>query len=309
MNISQIDLNLLLVLHVVLEERSATRAAQRLRVTQSAVSNALGRLRDLFADPLVVRHARGLSPTPRARALQGQLADLVRGMQNLFGIEATFEPSTTRREFVVACADYYGMVILPQVVELLKARAPSATLRVVPLERLSQGGGLAEDIDVHLGMPPSIPAGCSSRDLFSDRFVCLVPRTRRVQYFARERTRPLRPSVMTLKEYTRGTHVRVRVLDVQRDPIDQALAQRGLARNIAVTVPHFSMAPLLVVQNGYIATLSRRLAEVYAEMLPLALREPPLQLGMSPAQMVWHQRTERDPGALFFRQLIQEAAG
>src|SRR6185369_15646321 len=97
-NLSSIDLNLLWVLHAVLEERSATRAARRLHVTQSAVSNALGRLRELFDDPLLVRHARGLSPTPRARALQPRLLSVMRELGAIVAPEAAFDPKATARE-------------------------------------------------------------------------------------------------------------------------------------------------------------------------------------------------------------------
>src|SRR5215510_8673173 len=117
-NLSAIDLNLFLVLHAVLEERSATRAARRLHVTQSAVSNALSRLRELLHDPLVVRHSRGLAPTPHASTLRPLLARLVQDATSLFELPAGFEPAASRREFRIACADYCSVVILPRLFEL-----------------------------------------------------------------------------------------------------------------------------------------------------------------------------------------------
>jgi DNA-binding transcriptional LysR family regulator len=113
---------------------------------------------------------------------------------------------------------------------------------------------------------------------------------------------------MSLREYRHARHVRVQVLDRTRDPIDLSLAKRGITRDIALTVPHFSLAPWVVLQTGYVATLSARLAARYVEYLPLALRTPPLAIGSRPIRMFWHPRTDRDPAAQFFRGLIAEAS-
>lgn len=294
LNIASIDLNLLLILHTLLRERSATKAAKKLGVTQSAVSNALSRLRAAFHDPLLVRHARGLTPTPRAEALAPTLSAIIAGVETLLEPAPSFDPSTTR-EFTLACADYYGVVVLPPLTALLRARAPNARLRLVSLEQLVQSGGLANDIDVHVGRPPEIPAGCLKQTLFHERFVCLTRREGR-------------PSKFGVREYAEARHVRVQVLDRTRDPIDVGLAKRGVTRNIALTVPHFSLAPWAVLHTGYVATLSAGLAARYVEHLPLAVRTPPITLAPRPVEMIWHRRTDQDPAARFFRALIAEAS-
>lgn len=296
-NISSIDLNLLVVLHAVLETESVTLAAKRLHVTQSAVSNALARLRDLFHDPLVVRHSRGVTPTSRARALAPQLAALVRDVGGMLGGER-FDAATTTREFTLACADYYGVVLLPRLIDRLRDQAPHATLRLVPLEALSTAGGLAHDIDVHVGMPHRVPPACLAQPMFDDRFVCLSRRAGR-----RSRGR------FTVAEYVKAAHVRVQVLDNARDPIDLALAKLGHARTIALTVPHFSVVPLVVAETGLVATLSRRLAETYAPLLDLELRDPPVDLSRRAVQMIWHRRSDADEGARWFRRLVSDVAG
>jgi DNA-binding transcriptional LysR family regulator len=294
-NISAIDLNLLLVLHVLLRERSATRAAKRLGVTQSAVSNALARLREVFGDPLLVRHARGLTPTPRAEALGPQLAALVAGASALLEPTPSFDPATSTRTFTLACVDYYGVVVVPPLTELLHARAPHTRLHQVSIDRLARGEGLAGDVDVHVGSPPKVPSGCLVQPLFDESLVCLTPRDGR-------------PIKMGLREYCAARHVRVQVLDQARDPIDVGLAKLGRARDIALTVPHFSLAPWAVLRTGYVATLSARLAARYAEFLPLALRTPPVDMGTRSIRMFWHPRTDQDPGARFFRSLVAEAS-
>lgn len=295
-NIEQLDLNLLRVLQVVLAEKSATRAAKRLHVTQSAVSNALGRLREALGDPLLVRNARGLSATPRARELEPRLASLMRSLEALLGSEPAFDPGVTTREFTLACADYCTTILGPTLCELLQQRAPRASLRFVPLEQLGHGEGLAGRIDLHLGMPSRVPSGCSAASLFKDSFVCALPR--------RSKAAPRR---LSLKVYLAAEHVRVSVLSSTKDAIDLALAKRGLARRVVLTVPHFSVVPLLV-ERGYVATLSRRLAQAQARYHALALCEPPLALGQRATRMVWHERTDADAGSRFLRQLVRDAA-
>lgn len=296
-NISTVDLNLLKVLHGVLLEKSATRAAKRLHVTQSAVSNALGRLRELFGDALVVRNARGLSPTPRALELQPELDRVMRSLEQLVRGPEAFDATTTSREFKLACADYCITILGVELVELLRERAPGARLRFLTLDRLAEGGGLAGDIDLHLGMPPRVPSGCQSQALFEDQFVCMLKSTNQT---------PARR--LSLKQYLQASHVRVSVLDSDADAIDHLLAKRRLARKVALTVPHFSLIPAIVQRTGYVATLSRRLAETQARSAELSLCEPPLALGKRHTRLIWHQRTDADPGARFLRQLVHEAA-
>lgn len=297
MNIEQLDLNLLRVLQCVLAERSATRAAKRLHVTQSAVSNALARLREAFGDPLVVRSARGLSPTPRGRELSPRLDALLGSLRELLSDDQAFDAATTTREFTLACADYCTAIVGPRLAELLRARAPGARLRFVPLEQLTDSQGLASNVDLHLGMPAKVPAGCSSAVLFEDRFVCLLPR----------RGKPW-PKRLSLRRYLAAEHVRVSVLGSTGDAVDRLLQKRGLARNVVLTVPHFSVVPLIVERTGYVATLSLRLAQTQLRSFDVSYSEPPLSLGKRATRMIWHLRTDRDPGARFLRELVQRAA-
>ena len=296
-NIEQIDLNLLPVLHAVLSERSATGAAKRLHVTQSAVSNALARLRHALGDPLLVRSARGLVPTPRALALQPGLEQIMRSLRSLVSERDTFDPSTTTREFTLACADYCTTILGARLLVLLRTRAPAARLRFLPLEQLAGSDGLSSNIDVHLGMPPRVPSGCRSATLFEDDFICMLKADGKA------------PKKLKLQEYLQAKHIRVSVLNSTSDAIDRALAKRRVSREIALTVPHFSVVPLMVEHGGYIATLSRRLAETQARLFNVTLCEPPLSLGKRSTRMLWHARSEVDPGAKFLRDLVREAAG
>jgi DNA-binding transcriptional LysR family regulator len=292
-NISNLDLNLLLVLHTVLEEGSATRAARRLHVTQSAVSNTLARLRDIFEDELVVRDGHGLTPTPRALELRPRLDALVREARAVLEPPARFDPLTSTREFSLACADYYSTIVVPALVARLHQRAPHVTLRVRTLDDLVADHGLERDTDLHIGMPPKIPSGCQSSVLFQDRFVVLSRRTRAKQ--------PL-----TLERFVVARHVRVSLLGRARDPIDLLLAERGLERSIGLIVPYFSAVPFVVHETGLLATMSLRLAAVYARRLPIDIGDPPIELPQYGVRMVWHRRTNADAAAKFFREVVRE---
>lgn len=294
-NISNVDLNLLLVLHAVLEEGSATRAARRLHVTQSAVSNALSRLRSIFGDALVVRHARGLRPTPRAEALRPRLAALMRDARLVLERPPAFEPATSTREFSLACADYYGSVLVPGLIRRLRERAPHATLRLRTLDDLVGEHGLEQDVDVHVGMPPRLPSGCLSTVLFQDRFVCL---SRPGQLGGKRR--------FSLRAYLAAEHVRVSLLGRMRDPVDRLLEASGKSRRVALIVPYFSVVPFVVQESGLLATLTRRLAEPYAERFPIDLSEPPFELPDYGVRLIWHRRTDADEGARFFRGLVTD---
>lgn len=296
-SLASVDLNLLLVLHAVLDHRSATAAARSLHVTQSAVSNALARLRALLGDPLLVRHGRGLAPTPRALALEPMLADIVRSARAVLASHAPFDPATTTREFTLACGDYYGVVLVPALAARLRERAPRARLRIVTLDQLVRTGGLAVDVDVHVGLPPTVPEGCLDEPLAPERFACLV---RRADAPRRRR--------LSRAEFTSASHVGIRLLDGSRDPTDAILASHGIVRQVALTVPHFAGVPFVVAELGYVATMSRRLCEIYASILPLEVREPPIDVDPRWSTMIWHRRTDADEGARFFRGLVREAA-
>src|SRR5262245_46516959 len=175
-NLAAIDLNLFLVLHTVLEERSATRAASRLHVTQSAVSNALARLRALLGDPLVVRSGRGLVPTPRA----DELFPLLREAMDRLALALDrrgFVPEESTRVFTIALADSYQTCDVPRIARLFSARRPPASWRVVSTDyRVATDGLVSGDVDRTFAPAQSVQPGMRSRPLFEERGALVVRR-------------------------------------------------------------------------------------------------------------------------------------
>src|SRR6185437_3888355 len=157
MNLSNVDVNLFVVLHAVLEEGSATRAAKRLHVTQSAVSNALARLRELVGDPLVVRSGQGLVPTPRAEALAPHIAAAIGELERALEGGTGFAPAKSGRTFVLAAADSYQVRDVPRVAQAFAQHLPHAKLRVVSSDYLAVTNGMATgEIDAAFMPAPAV---------------------------------------------------------------------------------------------------------------------------------------------------------
>src|SRR5262245_25615434 len=299
-NLSAIDLNLFLVLHAVLEERSATRAASRLHVTQSAVSNALARLRQLLGDPLVVRSGRGLVPTPRAE----QLAPLVRDVADRIALALDrrgFVPEETTRTFTIALADSHQAVDVPRIAPLFAARLPRATLRVVSTDYLAATDGLTSgDVDVAFTPAQALQPGMRSRVLFEEHGALVV-----------RRDHPQVRGRMTRELFNALPHIDVHVV-LGRPGTGHRVAQRGwehahVHRRVVLTVPYFMTAAMAAAATDCVAALPDRMADLCVRLLPLKRVEAAFTLPSLTTVMVWHERTDADPGATLFRQIVAQA--
>jgi DNA-binding transcriptional LysR family regulator len=296
-NLTDIDLNLLHVLHTVLAEGSATRAAARLHVTQSAVSNSLARLRRLLGDKLVVRSAGRLVPTPRASALRPLLAGGLERFQAAIAGAESAGLAHTRRRFTLACTDFVALVLVPRLMAAFKERLPHAALRVVSVDYAIAGNGLATgEVDLLVGLPPVLPPGCFSEPAFTDQMACIV---RRDHPTVRDR--------LTLDSFTRLGHVEVALFGLSTG-VDEALARINRTRNVALSISHFGVAPFVVLQTDLVATIPRRLAHVFAASYPLRILAAPVSLPAPSLRQIWHVRSVEDPGTTLLRRLVKDAA-
>lgn len=293
-NLSAIDLNLLLVVSTVLEERSATRAAAQLHVGQSAVSNALKRARDVFGDPLVVREPHGLSPTPFGAALAPRLSAWLDEASRLVARSPPFDPRTTTRTFTLACADAITVTLVPALLRILARRAPRAGLRVLTLDRLIAGDGLARgEVDLLVGMPPEVPPGHDAELVYRDPLRCLVPKG---------------SPRLTLERFASLPHVELALFGENEDTVDRALARRGKHRRVAVSLPHFTAIPLAVLETHGVATLMERVARALARDLPLEVVASPIALPALEVQQLWRRTSGPDDAVSFLREGVLEAA-
>ena len=292
--LSSIDLNLLVVLRALLQERHVTRAASQVGLSQSATSHALSRLRELCKDPLLVRRGRKLELTPRALRL---LPSLERGLSELRSVvtaEPPFEPKTTRKLFTLGMADYAQGVLLTPLLSELEQRAPNVDLSAVTFPNLAELLD-AGAVDLAVVVTGSMPATFSSQKLFSDRFMSMV--------------RSGHPSVkrkLTLDGYLALRHVLVAPGGAPGSIVDTELERRGLKRRVALVVSSFLVAPIVVSETDFISTAPERLARRMAERFALRLIEPPLRLPRFAFSLAWHPRLDHDSAHQWLRSVITE---
>ena len=296
-DITSMDLNLLVVVATVLEEESATRAAARLHVTQSAVSSALRRARDAFDDPLVVRRAHGLTPTARGAALLPGLRAWIEEARRLVSDTASFDPTRTERTFTIACTDAIALVLLPGLVRALEKAAPSAKLRMLTLDRLLADAPLERgECDLLVGTPPVVPPNHRAEAVYEDRLVTLV-----------RRGHPC-GSRLTLHDFASLPHAELALFGRPYDAIDVVLARAGRARTVKFLLPHFAALPLVLAESDAIATVGERVARSFARTHSLRWLATPIALPALSIRQVWHERSSSDPGAVFLRRMVRDVA-
>lgn len=298
-DLAAVDLNLLRVLDVLLAERHVTRAAGRLGLTQSAASHALARLRAQLGDPLLVRGPRGaLVPTARAEALQPVVAHALAELAAVWR-GGGFTPATARRNFHLAAGDYAELVLLPALVARLAALAPGVELfvRTVPEDVAGALASGAVDAVLAPARPRDLTGGCFQRALFDETFTCAV---RAAHPGARGR--------LTLDRFCALDHLLIAPRGTAGGFVDDALAALGRRRRVALAVPHFLIAPLVLAGTDLIATVPRRIATAFAPMVDLALRPPPIELTGFTTHLLWHERAAADPAQRWLRDQIVAVA-
>lgn len=265
-DLTRVDLNLLVVFEALLVERHVGRAAHRLSLSQSATSHALGRLRALFDDPLFVRHPRGIEPTPRARELDQPVALALAQLRQLLRPTDPFDPATLQRTFTIAAHDYALAVLIPAVAATLQRQAPGVNLRCLSMHPSTVINSLDRgELDCALGGFVGVHADRVARlPLFTDRFVGV----------ARRGHPSVQDGKMALTDFAGAAHVLMSPNGADRDHIDDALAKCGLARRVMMTVPNFLAVATMLMTSDLIGVLPERLA-LHATLavfdLPLAL--------------------------------------
>lgn len=298
MNIATLDLNLFVVFEAVMETRSATRAAKRLNLTQSAVSNALARLREALSDPLFLRSGRGLVPTPAAEAMAPLVAEALRRFESLLRPGLGFDPAACTRRFTLSCTDDQEVSDLPRVARRFAEVLPLATLEVVSVHRLLDSHGqLQEDVDLFL-LPMELGApGLRKAPLYTEAS-CFVVR----------KEHPLvRGRVLGAKQFEMLPHVDVHVLrggGVGSQAMERRIREAGLRRQVSLVVPHFLPAALAAATTDAVARLPLRFARHVCGFLPLKLVRPPFELPRYGMGLAWHERTHGDPVLRCFREIV-----
>lgn len=297
MNLRSLDLNLLLVFDAVYGERSISKAAEKLHLSQPTISNALARLRVRLGDPLFERSAHGMAPTPKARKLAEPIRQALNVLERGLRDDDAFDFAQSSREFVVAVEDYGEAVILPGFIRWLSGVAPGIRIRIRP-ESSAQLKAELRDGSVDLALDYFALA-----DDAAYRSKCVLTET--LMTLSR-RDHPAVLERMSLELYLALHHVVLSGPSNARPMIDLALSKRGLQRHIAVTVPHFISMPVMVQATDMICTLPRRMAHLYADNFRLRLHTVPLRIPEFPVYLIWHKSVEADAGHQWFRNHLME---
>ena len=302
-NMSQTDLRsldttALLVFDTLMEEGSVSRTALRLGMTQSAVSHALNRLRNVWHDPLFVRGSGRMEPTQRALALAPGIAAALSELRTLLRREQDFDPETNRRRFVIGMSDYAASVFLPA----LTARCAETmdritflvrhTSRAIGFDMLDRG-----EVECLVGNFPSAPKRMRQQVLFHDRFVCAL---------AAEN--PLACSTLTLEDYLSAQHLHVSLAGEPQGLPDRFLARLGHRRQVALTLGHFLVLPQVLAASSLIATEPRSVVEPFADSYNLKLSKPPFAVEDFAFSTVWLGRSDGDPGLAWLTSLFSSIA-
>jgi DNA-binding transcriptional LysR family regulator len=309
LNFRTLDLNLLRVFDEVMAERSLTRAARNLSLTQPAVSNALRRLRETLGDELVQRSGQGMAPTPRALAIWPAVREALRQLQESL-VPNEFVPGTANTTFVLAMADATAAEVMPGLVETLDQEAPGVSIRVVPLTTRDPRRLLDEETcDLAVGYFPSLladltaseqsgePLPFSQQRLYDGEYVCVM-----------RRDHPLATGPFTLNKFCAARHMLVSFSGRPYGFIDESLATLGRKRHVVLTVNQFFTAGRVVANSNLLTVLPRHFVRVTGIAEQLVLRPLPFDVAPVHVDAVWHRRSQQRSAHVWLRQAVVRAA-
>ena len=309
-NFRTLDLNLLRVFDEVMAERSLTRAARNLSLTQPAVSNALRRLRDALGDELVRRSGQGMEPTPRALVLWPAVREALHQLQHSLA-PSSFEPAEADDTFVLAMADATAAALIPGLVDIVETEAPGISLRVVPLSTRDPRKLLEdESVDLAIGFFPAMVADLTARAQVGKSVAFTHQRLYDGQYVCVMRSgHPLATGPFTLNRFCAARHLLVSFSGRPYGFIDESLAQLKRDRRVVLTVNQFFTAGRVVANSNLLTVLPKHFVSVTGIADELVQRDLPFAVPAVHVDAVWHRRMEHSPAHAWLRHAIGRSAG
>jgi LysR family transcriptional regulator, nod-box dependent transcriptional activator len=301
MHFHKLDLNLLVALDTLLEERSVSRAADRLNLSQSAMSSALSRLRDYFGDELLIPVGRRMEPTALALSLEPPVREILQRIRLTLQTRPTFEPATAQRRFRIMTSDYLVEVLLADVVRELATTAPGVQLQILPSNEISFALFLKGDIDVIIAPDEHVLPDHPRSVLFEETFSCVV--------WAENATVK---DHLTMQEWLTMTHVVVHFGRDQLTIFERWFAEqsvtKGAERRVDVIAPSFGVVPHLVVGTQRVGTMHTRHARLYEKLLPIRVLPPPPEFPIMRETIQWHRHLDTDPAIRWLVDLLKRAS-
>ena len=295
MRLDNFDLNLLVAFEVLLEERSVTRAAKRLNVTQSAMSAALKRLRESFQDELLILHGKKMIPTQHALTLAPEVSTTLMRLKTLIATGTGFDPATSKRKFRIAVTDVIVEMIWRQLIELLEDQAPGVDIHAVPYTPEGTYDDLREaHVDLAVGMLTQHDHSLRSTWLFEGGYV-----------LAMRADHPLAGRQITMDEFLQARHLLVTMSGDAHGFVDSYLDQKGQSRRIAATVNHFSIVPQVLRDSNLIAAVPELISQDCGFVDGLWMGQLPFEVDPTSLYLIWHTRHDRDPGIVWLRNHVE----
>jgi DNA-binding transcriptional LysR family regulator len=293
-----LKLNALVALDALLTECNVTKAARRARLTQSAMSQTLARLRELFGDPLLVRRGRAYVRTPRAEAMVGPLADAIASVERAVQIGMTFDPARAKRIFRVAMTDLHATIVLPPLLRAIARDAPDVRVQAEPMPMSGISDRIvAGEIDLAVGFALGARERLRSESLFDDDFVLLV---RRGHPLSRKRR-------VRLEDYAKHHHLANTPVGFVPRAMSGAATPLGEETRIRGSLPYLLPLAALVRATDLVATVPRRALEARVSLDGIAVLEAPIEMPRVTHAMWWHARFDRDTAHAWLREGVRAA--
>lgn len=308
MNISRMDLNLLVYLDVLLSERNVSRAAARLGITQPAMSNGLRRLRELFDDPLLVRTSKGMQPTERAEALQPAVREALAIIEQTVQPQAEFDPSISTRVFRIMASDYGEATLLPPLLVRLAEEAPGVALDILTPSDVSFADLEQGRVDMAINRFDQMPSSFHQNTIWHDNFSCVFNQQHELaQQFDLEHYLAARHIWVSKTGMGQGVGINPQE-SMRLGRVDEALAELDHERNIVVFTRHYGVAAMIARQPDLVATLPTRLAHTLRDEVGLLVRQAPFMVPPFELKMIWSPLLHHNPGHRWFRRLVMDCA-
>ncbi len=271
-----------------------TDAAKQIGLTQPAASHALARLRRDLEDPIFVRTSAGMRPTPYGIRLTAAVREALQVLRNGLDREQDFEPGSSKRTFNVFMSDFGQLLYLPPLLARLSSEANGITLRVRPLPEKAPHLMLESgEVDLAIGTFTTLISGCMQRRLFQDRYVCVV-----------RKDHPAFEHGMSAEAFRNVPHALADASGYVHELLDRWLARQRVRRNVKLHVPHYLVLPLVIARSDLLAIMASRVAEVFAEIVPLKIMPPPTKVPAYDVKLFWHERFHREPANRWFRDFV-----
>ncbi|MBW4535881.1 MAG: LysR family transcriptional regulator [Pleurocapsa minor HA4230-MV1] len=294
-NLRKLDLNLLIALDVLIAEVSVTKAAQKLNMSQSAMSHALKRLRIILHDDILIRTSREMEVTPYARQISDRVRQILSDIESTLFSQTTFNPATTQSTFSIAASDYVETTIGINLIQQLTTQAPGIRIRITNLNKETVMDAIDDNrIDLFIGAKLPLKSWHVEQNLYREEFICVFKSDDAL-------------TELSMEDYIRRSHLLVSMRDDFQGAGDEILEQQQQSRQVIWSTPHFMAIPFLLANSDCVALLPGRMAQQCAKAMDLTLLPPPMMMEGFTVSMIWHQRNTNRPQHQWLRQQVIDA--